>query len=73
MREIEKGAIYYFFIPQNVQKNKYTVIFQRILHSFITPVHELSDAMCEECFWLRAKPRLHRVPDIFIVCKSAST
>jgi hypothetical protein len=43
-----------------------------LVHTAVPSVHKAPDATCKESFPLCAKPRTHRVRNVFIACKSVS-
>lgn len=72
MRRIQElKAIYYFlYSVKDSQEQIYCHLFNispNLPHTFDTLVHALSDATCEECFWLHVKPYVHHILDLFPV------
>jgi len=49
------------------------IVIPWLLHIFITSVHELAGAICEECFQVHMKSCMYCTFDLFIICKSLST
>jgi hypothetical protein len=56
-----KGSLLFFSSTKSIQEQIHEVLpfsdlIPKLLHTFVTSVHELPDATCAECFQLRAKP-----------------